>query len=299
MLSILIPSYQNNCLLLIKTLHQQAVLCGIPFEIIVGEDGPVPAFSLDDDFLFARIENSSVNLGRAANRNRLAKMAQYPYLLFLDADAEIARDEFVCDYVAYADESDIVCGGTAYLSEPPVEISKRLRWNYGKHREQISAQKRNQRSFDSFSAFNFLIKKEWLLNIPFQEEFSRYGHEDTLLGQQLRKGGARILHIHNQAIHAGLDEAPVFLSKTREGVENLADLMRSKADFEIADVKLLRYYRFLKRLGLQHVMRFLYRSFHAKWEKNLESTGGPLWLFDLYKLTYLFFIKKAGRKPAG
>ncbi|GET25483.1 glycosyltransferase [Prolixibacter sp. NT017] len=299
MISILIPSFQNNCLLLIKTLHEQGVLCGIPFEIIVREDSPVPAFKLNEEFWFARIETSSVNLGRAANRNRLAEMAQYPYLLFLDADAEIFNPEFLKNYIAYADDMDVVCGGTAYFYEPPAEKDKRLRWKYGIHREQVSSAERNQRPFDSFSAFNFLIRKERFKTIRFSEKISRYGHEDTLLGQELKKSGASVLHIDNPAFHTGIDDAATFLAKTREGVENLAELMKANIDFDSLGVKILRYFRFLKRLGLHKLMANLYQNFHVKWEKQLSRKGGPLWLFDLYKLTYLFFIKKAGRKPAG
>lgn len=299
MISILIPSYQNNCLLLIKTLHEQAVLCEIPFEIIVGEDGPVPVFELDDEFPYARIEPSPINLGRAANRNRLAEMAQYPYLLFLDADAEIFNPQFLKNYIAYADDVDVVCGGTAYFYEPPDKEDKRLRWRYGIHREQMSSTVRNQRPFGSFSAFNFLIRKERFEVIRFSEKLSRYGHEDTLLGQELKKSGASVLHIDNPAFHTGIDDAATFLAKTREGVENLAELMKANIDFDSSGVKILRYFRFLKRLGLQKLMANLYQNFHVKWEKQLSRKGGPLWLFDLYKLTYLFFIKKAGRKPAG
>jgi len=299
MISILIPSYQNNCRLLIKTLHEQAVLCGIPFEIIVGEDGPNPAFDIDEAFSFARIETTPVNLGRAANRNRLALMAQYSKLLFLDADAEVNNPEFLKNYLAFADDFDVVCGGTAYLAEPSDESRKQLRWHYGVHREQIPAQQRNQHPFGSFSSFNFLIRKERFQKIRFSEELSRYGHEDTFLGQKLKKAGASILHIDNPAIHAGIDDADVFLAKTRDGLENLAELMQANAGFDSSGVKVIRYFRLFKRLGMQKMMTTLYRYFHVKWEKQLMQKGGPLWLFDLYKLTYLFSIKKAGRKPAG
>ena len=299
MISILIPSYQNNCRLLIKTLHEQAVLCEITFEIIVGEDGPTPAFNLDGEFPFVRIETVAENLGRAANRNRLAEMAQYPYLLFIDADAEIFNPDFLKNYIAHTDDVDVVCGGTTYYYEPPAEGKKHLRWRYGIHREQIPSIRRNQQPFNSFSAFNFLIRKEQFLRIRFSEELSRYGHEDTFLGQKLEKVGASILHIDNPSIHTGIDDADVFLAKTREGVENLAELMQANTGFDSSGVKVIRYFSFFKRMGMQKMMTTFYRNFHVKWEKQLMRKGGPLWLFDLYKLTYLFFIKKAGRKTAG
>ena len=299
MISILIPSYQNNCRLLIKTLHEQAVLCGIPFEIIVGEDGPNPAFDIDEAFSFARIETTPVNLGRAANRNRLALIAQYSKLLFLDADAEVNNPEFLKNYLAFADDFDVVCGGTTYSAKLPDESRKQLRWHYGVHREQIPAQQRNQHPFGSFSTFNFLIRKERFQKIRFSEELSRYGHEDTFLGQKLKMAGASILHIDNPAVHAGIDDADVFLAKTRDGVENLAELMQANTGFDSSGVKVIRYFRYFKRLGMQKMMTTLYRYYHVKWEKQLMRKGGPLWLFDLYKLTYLFSIKKAGRKAAG
>lgn len=299
MISILIPSYHNNCSLLVKTLHEQAVLCEIPFEIIVGEDGPTPTFNLDGEFPFARIETLVENSGRAANRNRLAEIAQYPYLLFIDADAEIFNPQFFKNYIAYADDIDVICGGTTYFYEPPAEERNRLRWRYGIHREQISSIRRNQQPFDFFSAFNFLIRKERFLKIRFSEELSRYGHEDTFLGQKLKKAGASVLHIDNPAIHTGLDDADVFLAKTREGVENLAELMQANTGFDSSGIKVIRYFNFFKRLGMQKVMKTLYQNSHVKWERQLIRKGGPLWLFDLYKLTYLFLIKKAGRKTAG
>ena len=137
MISILIPSYQNDCHLLVKTLHEQAVLCGIPFEIIVGEDGPEPVFHPDTTLSFVRIENNRENMGRASNRNRLAAMAKYPYLLFIDADAEVYNPQFLTNYLTFIPDEDVVCGGTAYFYDPPADAGKRLRWRYGIHREQI------------------------------------------------------------------------------------------------------------------------------------------------------------------
>ena len=90
MLSILIPVYNFNIVPLVKELHGQASRLSIPFEIIVLDD-------CSSELL--RDQNKEVsslpgvkfkildrNIGRARIRNRLAEMAKYSSLLFMDCD---------------------------------------------------------------------------------------------------------------------------------------------------------------------------------------------------------------------
>ena len=91
MLSILIPTYNYNTLLLVKTLQQQAIKSKISFEIIVLDDASSDTQSSIENNKINTLEHctyieSEKNLGRTATRNILAHKAKFNWLLFLDAD---------------------------------------------------------------------------------------------------------------------------------------------------------------------------------------------------------------------
>jgi len=66
-----------------------------------------------------------------------------------------------------------------------------------------SAVERNKHPHRGFSTFNVLFEKSVFSKIRFNEELKQYGHEDTLLGFQLKKAGIDILHIDNGLMHEG------------------------------------------------------------------------------------------------
>ena len=133
--------------------------------------------------------------------------------------------------------------------------------------------------------FVFFVKKEVFNLISFDETIRGYGHEDTLFGKELRLRNIPIKHIQNSLQHIGLEDASVFIDKTKRSIENLATLVN--ADKLDSDVRLVRVYNTLRRLFLTGIMRSLFDQHQTKWLTNLKSANPDLRRLDLYKLGYL------------
>lgn len=288
-ISVLIPNYNWDVSTLIQTLHNQLTDSALPFEILCFDD------AIDSEFIQInkscnalpnvnyRVSNQP--LGRAQNRNALANAAQYPVLLFLDGDAGIHHNRaFIANYISAFKTGEVVCGGTAYAAQKP-DDRHILRYLYGKKKEEIAPAIRQINPWSGFSAFNFLIEKSIFLQIKFNEKLAQYGHEDTLFGNELKYRCITVRHIGNTALHLGLDDGITFLTKTRQAVENLRDLINEGLIDE--DVKLFAYYNRAKKTGFAVVLGAMFKKLHAKWEQVLCGAKPNLVLFDLYKLSYL------------
>ena len=205
MISILIPIYNWDTTTLINSLVKQGNSINVPYEIIAIDDF---SNSEHDDFNFSmnhydfvKVYRNEKNLGRSKTRNLLAEKAQYNWLLFVDADSFV-EDKFLVNYVKEIQkgEADVICGGTIYSAIPPSKIEYKLHWNYGTKREVKSAKQRNELGFNSFASNNFAINSLTFATNQFDESLTEYGHEDTLLGKQLERSGAKIFHINNPVI---------------------------------------------------------------------------------------------------
>ena len=98
-LSILIPCHNWNLLKLVNDLNQLCIKSKSlnNFEIICIEDGSKKLFK---NFKIEQIENAhysilNKNIGRSAVRNKLARSANFEWLLFIDCDSEIVDDNFI------------------------------------------------------------------------------------------------------------------------------------------------------------------------------------------------------------
>jgi hypothetical protein len=183
--------------------------------------------------------------------------------------------------------SRVICGGTLYHDGPPGDPDKLLRWKYGKWREQKSAAERNKHPHAGFSTFNVLIDKSVFSKIRFNEELKQYGHEDTLLGYQLKKAGIDILHIDNGLMHEGLESNRDFLNKTKLGIENLSklyDKVTDKGAFS-ETVMILRIYNKLKFFGLTRILAAIFIRYRDRMEIRLDSSNISLLLFAFYKMS--------------
>lgn len=303
MISILIPVYNFDLTSMVSCLSNAIEDSEIYNEIIIGDDGCEKSYRSTFQKL-ARLKKvrllvSEKNIGRAAIRNRLAEIASCDYLLYIDADALIPAhaSQYLDKWVNYMNTSPVVCGGTAYRDVPPDDPDRYLRWQYGYYKEQKYAKKRNRKPYASFSGFNFLIEKEVLKRVRFNEELRNYGHEDTLLGYQLMKAGIPLLHIDNQLIHDGLDNNREFIIKTREGVQNLSILYDKVTDKKalIRSVKLLRVFKKLHTIGITRVLALIYKKNKRRIEVMLRSRKSSLKIFSVYKLG-LFCYYRHGYK---
>jgi len=154
MLSILIPTYNQNITGLVSQLYQQAIDTYVDFEIIVLEDGSTS--EVESNRTICNLKNCrhlilAQNIGRSAARNRLADEAKYEHLLFIDCDAAVHTPHFVEKYISFCKEECVVIGGTAY---DPFETNPAysLRLAYGRKREARTAMERDK---NNFATFNF------------------------------------------------------------------------------------------------------------------------------------------------
>jgi len=262
------------------------------YEIVIGDDGSSAEYrekyrSLEADNV--KVISSEKNIGRAAIRNRLALEAKGDFLIFIDADVMLpgTAEAYILKWLPFLNVARVICGGTLYHESAPGDPDKLLRWKYGKWREQKSAAERNKHPHSAFSTFNVLIERSVFDKIRFNEELKQYGHEDTLLGYQLKKAGIGILHIDNGLMHEGLESNRDFLNKTKLGIENLSklyDKVTDKRSFS-ETVLILQVYNKLKYFGLTRILAAIFIKYRDRMEIRLDSSKISLILFGFYKMS--------------
>jgi glycosyltransferase involved in cell wall biosynthesis len=236
---------------------------------------------------FIRLDD---NVGRARIRNLFLQYARYDYLLFLDGDSLIIRPDFLKNYCQLIRQQspDVVCGGRVYPSVCP-DKAQRLSWKYGTQRESKPAIVRQISPNSSFMTNNFLIRRDILENIRFDERLSDYGHEDTLFGFELKRQGITVLHTENAVLNGDIETNDRYLSKTEDAVLNLIQIADYVADYNqfANDVSLLKYHNLVKSMRLEPLINGLY--FLAKPIIKMLLCKGivSLRLFDFYKLGFL------------
>lgn len=287
MISICIPIYNTNVTTLVSDLIKQATNIQVDYEIILLDDAS------DDENIKAvnkSLANKHVlffenekNMGLARTRNKLGRLATHPYILFIDSDAGMYKNDFLQDYIQKCDENNVIFGGCIYSDRcPSPEFI--LRWKYGKNREEGLGK--------YFSCFNFIIPKNIFLENQFKEDLRQYGYEDTLFGLNLKNKDIPILFIGNPLFHNGLDKSSIYLSKIRLSIENLIRIVPSlRAIDQENSIKLLKYYNLIERFYLRNLINTAFSLLKKKIESNLNSKKPYLWVLDLYKLGYLCRLK--------
>jgi len=303
MISILIPVFDYDIVALVHTM--KGGLAKVPEfgEILIGDDGSSPEYrekyqSLEGDGV--RLIISEKNIGRSAIRNRLAMEAKGDHFLFIDADTMVkgTAEAYLLKWIPSLSKASVICGGVLYPETEPGDPDKLLRWKYGREREQKKASERNKHPHSTFSTFNFLIEKNVFSRIRFNEELKQYGHEDTLLGYQLRKAGVNVLHIDNALIHEGMETNREFLNKTKLGIENLSQLydkVTDKRTFSEA-VRMLRIYNKLEALRLTRILAGIFIRYRERMEIRLDSSKVSLYLFGFYKVSMFCTFREIHRR---
>ena len=284
-LSILIPTYNGDCRQQVSALSRQAeAIEGLRYEIIVADDGSTDRHSIElcrevatqpHCRFIARDENS----GRAAIRNFLAHEARYEWLLFMDCDMSIVSEQFVKAYLDDASVKDVAYGG--YM----VGRGERscLRYIYEKQCEPMHrAEERRKRPYLHFHTCNFLVRKELMLQHPFDERFRHYGYEDVLWGKQLRQADISITHLDNPAGFCTFEDNSHFVSKTEEGLRTLHHFRD-----ELRGYSQMQTFVDGIHLGLvRSAIRLWHRIARAAERRNLCGKHPNLQIFKLYKLGY-------------
>ena len=295
MLSILIPTYNYNVYPLAKEIEKQALKINIVFELICIDDGSFSPFNAENqnintltNCLF--IENIK-NIGRSANRQLLAKKAQYDWLLFVDSDVLPKHSSFISTFLEHISNTnfDAVFGGFAYHKNS-YNPNSSLRYTFGKKREEVPAIEREKKPYKVIISANMLIKKNIYLELVKTETQNLYGL-DYLLGSLLKQNNFKVKHIDNEVYHFGLDDNKEFLDKTKKAIESLSYLVKNKK-IKSNQISILKAFNFIKMFGLKSVFGRVLLSKNKKIETNLLSKEPNLLLLDLYKLGYLCRIHK-------
>ena len=285
-LSILIPTYNGVCTQLVDDLHRQAEALSVDYEILVADDGSDDFNVIEANRSINRLPHCQLleqkpNRGRSAIRNFLARQARYPWLLFIDSDMVVCRNDFLKRYADTSDYQRVVDGGIIVRNTLP----HNLRSLYEKAAEgQHTADLRQRSPYQHLHTANLLVKRETLLRHPFDERFRHYGYEDVLLGKQFCLSGVHITHIDNPLSFEVFEENAHFISKTEEGLRTLHDFSD----------ELQGYSSLLTLAGRLRPVAPLIRLWHLinkGWERSLLTSPHPsLLVFNLYRLGYFFSL---------
>ena len=291
MLSILIPTKDYDCHILVEELHRQGESLGLPYEIIIGEDGTAEENlrlnTMVDSLTHCRRIIKKTNIGRAAIRNLLARESRYPNLIFIDCDAVVEKDDFLRLYADALKDYDVVCGALYHANEQPNDECS-LRYRYEKEADkQRDAITRSKAPYDKFTTFNFAIKKDIFTSILFNESITRYGYEDALFGKELKRRGIPIGHIDNKLLHSGLESNAVFLAKSEQALATLLTI-----EDRMESTPLLATLRKMRALHLESIFMIYWNLRKESLRKNLLGRKPSLTKFKIYKLGYYISLQK-------
>ncbi len=289
MLSVLIPVYNFDVVALVKELDQQCEQAEISYEILCFDDRSEARFHLTHQSAFASMSQVTYrqlpeNVGRSRIRNQLAVAARFDYLLFMDCDSGVVSDRYIQNYLDYLEPNTLLYGGRVYAAFPPENQQLYFHWYYGRQREQIGPDQRQQQPYHSFMTNNFLIPRKVFLEIGFDESLREYGHEDTLFGMELANRQVPIRHLDNPLEHLGLEDQAVFLRKTSQAIVNLYQI--SQRHLQLS-TRLLDAFKKLKKWGGAPFICWFLNQLQPFLLRGLQPPRPRLLYFDLYKLSLL------------
>lgn len=290
MISILIPCYNYNAYDLVSRLEKECLTLGIVFEIISIDDASFSTLNEVNQKINmltnCKFFESKKNIGRVANRQLLSQKAQYKWLLYIDVDVKPLNDNFIKVYVNEIKKGfEVVFGGFNYKN---IETNN-LRYLFGKSREDVQSVIRNKNPYKYIISSNFLVKKVIFDKINKNININGYGM-DYFFGALLKENLVSINHIDNEVTHYGLDDNSKFLAKTKEALENLHYINTNKL-INKNDITILKYYRLFNFFGLKKIISKLINIFSKSIESNLKGSNPSLFVFDLYRLSYLCSLK--------
>ena len=288
-LSILIPTYNDVCVSLVQTLHKQASALGLPYEILVADDGSTDEESIRKNneitkWNHCHLHRREQNTGRSAIRNFLAQHSSYSRLLYIDSDMVVCRDDFLRKYIEC--EAPVVYGGIVIRGGD--KHSLRALYEHAEENKHFVEQ-RQLYPYHDFHTANFMIQRQLMLQYPFDERYSQYGYEDVAFGMTLKENGIPIKHIDNPMSFEVFESNEDFLRKTEESLQTLFRFHNELKDYS----RLLQFLQSVPRPVLT-VVASLHHWFGPVLRRQLTGNAPSLLLFKIYKVGYyLQYVREA------
>ena len=288
MISILIPIYNQSIVDLVQEFVAQCGKTKCQFEIICLDDVSQPKFHdinrAVQHIMGVNYVELTDHCGRSKIRNKLASLARFEHLLFIDSDSKINSKRYIKKFLQAIEENPqaVISGGRSYAKKEPKRDAYKLHWRYGTKRESPKASIRNKRATELFHSNNFVVPRTVTSKHKFDESITTYGYEDIYWAHQVSTDYP-IMHIDNPIKHAGLKPVDVFLAETKEALVNLGQLYQKD---ETVDTRLLRVYKRLIKWGLLKPCHSVLNRRMPRIEHNLKGENPKLFLYDMYKLHY-------------
>jgi len=262
-LSVLIPFYRDDPSELISALAEAG---NISAEVLLYDDGN------QDEVLTQNIQRAADNAkcsvtlitahenkGRSFGRNYLFNAARADWVLFLDADMHPLTHDFLKNYIDIikTDQADIIFGGfQVQVKRGPAATEIHRKMSLLSDCE--SAAKRQSLGPKNVASSNLCVKKNVLIQEPFDDEFTGWGWEDSEWAARAAKT-YRLIHIDNPALHLGLESTNTLLSRFKTSGHNYARFTEKHP--EIAkSLPLYRWTMTLKKWPLHKALRPVLRA---------------------------------------
>lgn len=286
MISILIPSYNYDVSNLLEQLHILLDETNYNFEIIILDDASPEILQLKQ-FKNTTLLRNENNLGRLKARRLLAEKANYNWLLFLDADVIPKNLNFIKTYFeATKTKYDAFFGGFSYYNTLP-EKEYRLRYYYGKSKEQVDASIRNKKIYKVIISANFLIKKDVFLALKFDLK-NGYGL-DNYFGALLKENQIKVKHLNNEVYHLGLEKSSNYLAKKEAAAKTLLALYKTNYKLK-HDNDLLKWFSKLDQLKLTSLAALFYKLFRNTLKTQLTGNKPSVLMLQIYRLSYMCYV---------
>ncbi|ATQ42693.1 glycosyltransferase family 2 protein [Caulobacter mirabilis] len=281
MLSVLIPTYRDDPVLLLAQLNREAVRA----EVIVLDDGSGDADlalriaeAVEAMRLPARFVRLTANEGRARGRNRLVGHARAERLLFLDADMAPDSETFLRAWLDLVDERDpAVAFGGFSLDQTPKKAEHALHRAMALKSDCLPAAERALAPEKHVFTSNLLVRRDVFDRIAFDEAFAGWGWEDVEWAMRVTQA-YEIVHADIPASHLGLDAAPAMARKYEQSAVNFARVVAAHREV-VETYPSYRAARLLKAVPLRNLWRPILKVVAL-------AEGLPLGLRDLAMRTY-------------
>ena len=288
-LSILIPCYNCQCVELVKRLVTQCEdIEGLRYEVIVADDGSTDKHLclLNEELLnleHVRYITREKNIGRACIRNFLVQQASYEWVLFVDSDLSIIREDYILSYIQL-DSTFLVAYGSYEVGN---ENTTNLRYLYEKDAApKHTMEQRKLHPYHHLHTANLMMKRTTALTYPFDERFKRYGFEDVLLGKELQEHNVCIAQINNPLLFDHFETNDSYMEKTEEALQTLYTFRNELSGF--SSLLTLNYH--LRKWGLHYLILFIFQQKRRKWRTILCGERPNLKLYIIYKLGYFISL---------